>query len=165
MSRFIDLVGNQYGRWNVVSRAENQKKHAQFNCVCKCGTEKVVLGINLRHGRTLSCGCLLLETVTKHGHTTSGGRFSSTYGAWVNMKTRCYSKAFKQYKDYGGRGITVCSRWLNSFECFLEDMGERPFKLQIDRINNNGNYEPNNCKWSSPKENMANRRCSKLSIN
>ena len=96
---------------------------------------------------------------TTHGHTGGrNGKASPTYGSWANMLTRCYNRERPQWKDYGGRGITVCDRWRESFENFLADMGERPDGMWLDRINNDGQYEPGNCQWSTPKEQNNNRR-------
>lgn len=87
---------------------------------------------------------------------------TSTYRSWCGMKARCYNKKNKSYKDYGGRGIKVCGKWINSFESFIKDMGLKPAGSQLDRINNNGNYCKNNCRWVSPRENSNNRRSSRL---
>lgn len=93
-----------------------------------------------------------------HGHT-SNGRISSTYAAWYAMKGRCYNPRCAGFKNYGGRGIKVCDRWLNSFESFLADMGEKPSpELSLDRINNNGNYEPGNCRWATSSQQARNKR-------
>jgi len=93
----------------------------------------------------------------RHGHKSKNGRASPTYNSWRMMKTRCQNSNFPYYKDYGGRGIKVCERWMN-FENFLTDMGERPENTTLDRINNDGNYEPGNCRWATRKEQRRNQR-------
>ena len=118
--------------------------------LCKCGKEKEVLTYNVKSGRTKSCGCLRGEA-----HGLKG---SSTYNSWANMKNRCLSLSHDAFKDYGGRGVKICSRWKSSFNAFLEDMGERPNGHTLDRVNNNGNYEAKNCKWSTREEQANNTR-------
>ena len=157
-----NLAGQRFGRL-IVLEAEslsNLKRHIIWNCVCDCGKTKKTSGADLRNGHTKSCGCLHLDTVaelsTTHGHTKSKNR-SQTYGSWAAMLTRCSNKNAMNYKYYGGRGIIVCENW-KKFEIFLKDMGERPFGMSIDRIDVNGNYEFNNCKWSTASEQAANKR-------
>lgn len=156
------FLGNKYNRLTVIGEVEKQSRKRYLKCVCDCGQQTVVRSDKLKSGHTKSCGCLQRERVrdalskTKtHGMTNS-----SEYYIWCGMKSRCFNENNKRYKNYGGRGITVCDRWRDSFENFYEDMGPRPSSIhQIDRINNDGNYEPGNCKWRTPSENCLNRRC------
>lgn len=151
-----DLTGKRFGRLIVVSRSENINRHKTWLCRCDCGVEKIIGSSNLIGG-TKSCGCLKRETIinifTTHGMTKSPERMS-----WKAAKARCFNKNSDKYRDYGGRGITMCSRWVNSFQNFYDDMGVRPPGTSLDRIDNDGNYEPGNCKWSTPKEQQRNRR-------
>ena len=118
----------------------------------------VVPATNLITWRKISCGCL--ESAVKHGHA-AGGIISRTYKSWYGMKTRCYNPRQRQYKDYGGRGIKVCDRWLHSFENFLEDMGERPPGTTLERMDNDGDYCPENCKRATRVEQGNNTRTNK----
>ena len=121
-------------------------------CKCDCGTEKEIIMGNILSGKSRSCGCV---------HKTHGLTNTSTYKIWAKMKNRCSSEKTKSYKNYGGRGIFVCERW-DKFENFLEDMGERPPSLELDRINNDGPYSPDNCRWTTRKENGRNRRTNRF---
>jgi hypothetical protein len=142
----------KFGDWVVISGADTAKPL----CRCSCGTEKYVIRKNLRSGISTSCGCVrkqkLIERNTKHGK-----RFTRTWRIWRAMKSRCYNSNVPQYHNYGGRGIIVCESWYNNFENFLKDMGESPEGSSIDRIDNDGNYEPSNCKWSTAKEQSQNK--------
>lgn len=149
MGKFLDLTGKTFNRLTVISRAKNDKNgHLEWNVECECGNKKLVRGSRLRHNETKSCGCL---------QGTHHMRYSKVYNVWRGMKRRCYNINDKSFKDYGGRGISVCKGW-HKFEKFFEDMGEPPAKTQIDRINNNGNYKKSNCRWASYKENARNKR-------
>jgi len=157
-----DITGKKFGRLLVLSadKFSNSKRHIVWKCMCDCGNETSAIGSELRLGHKRSCGCfhldVLLETHTKHGHAKAG-QLSSTYISWASMHTRCSNKNSINFKHYGGRGISVCDRW-KSFENFLADMGERKDGMSIDRIDVNGNYEPNNCKWSTHSEQNKNQR-------
>lgn len=125
-----------------------------WKCACRCGETTTVRGTLLRAGKVKSCGCLskkALEKRTKHGYTSH-----PLYNQWNLMKDRCSNPNNKSYKHYGKRGISVCERWLE-FSNFAEDVSPRPKGAQLDRINNEGDYEPDNCKWVSPRENCNNR--------
>jgi hypothetical protein len=152
-----DLTGIRFGRLLVIG--PNDKEGAYFwATLCDCGTIKSAYGGNLRAGNIKSCGCLKRENNIKRCQT-HGKANHAEYKAWIAMRVRCYRKLGKGYPDYGGRGIKVCDRWLKSFDDFYHDMGPRPSKgHSIDRIDNNGNYEPSNCKWSTRTQQNNNTR-------
>ncbi len=167
--RTINLAGRRFGRLVVICRSTITKdRNAWWNCKCDCGQTIDTRSNSLRRGDTKSCGCLHRETGTdnlkvanaantKHGHALENGH-SRTYDIWQSAKQRCTNSNSHNWKNYGGRGIRMCARWLNSFENFLADMGEKPEGLSIDRKDNDGNYEPGNCRWATRKQQRANQR-------
>lgn len=158
-----DLSGRQVGRLTVIKPVSRKGMHVLYDCLCSCGTYTRVLGTHLINNRTSSCGCLRRElartkTVT-HG-ATRAHRPTPTYISWQGMNARVNDPNRANYKYYGGRGISICERWQgpNGFQNFLADMGERPEGLSLDRRNNDGNYEPDNCRWATRSQQMKNRR-------
>lgn len=156
-----NLIGQKFERLLVIQSAKKDKwGKSQWLCQCDCGREKIILDFNLKSGNTKSCGCLQIEKMiqrfTKHGHSKRN-KWSKTYKSWLDMNRRCNNPNDKDYCNYRGRGITICKRW-KKFINFLEDMGEQPRGLQIDRINNDGNYCKSNCRWATRKEQGRNRR-------
>jgi hypothetical protein len=154
--------GERIGRLAVVEQAPKVRRGRDWLCRCDCGTEIIVTNENL--GRcTFSCGCLQKERFEEQRHSgdatrTHGMYGTPTYNSWTAMRARCYRRGCNGYKNYGGRGITVCERWRSSFENFLADMGERPDGMTLDRINVEGNYEPGNCRWATKSEQRKNVR-------
>lgn len=152
-----NLVGQKFGRLLVIEDSDKRTNYnIRWKCKCDCGRFVDVLGLHLKAGATQSCGCLLLERVTRHGHCPISGT-SPTYRTWSCMIGRCRYPSHKQYKDYGGRGIKVCRRW-NVFSNFLADMGTRPVGTTIDRVDNNKGYAPSNCRWATMKQQQNNKR-------
>lgn len=159
MSAVINLIGKTFGQLRVTERAANDKRgRARWVCICACGNNAVAVGYLLRTSAAKSCGCMRATILATHAIKH---RLSDTpeHYIWRGMKQRCYNPNNKSFKNYGGRGITICDRWQNSFENFLADMGKKPSPTHsIDRVNNDGNYEPANCRWATNQEQSDNKR-------
>jgi hypothetical protein len=162
MAKVMDLINERFGRLVVVRREENSRAgKSRWLCICDCGNEKVVVGGNLKHRGQQSCGCLRDE-VTIRRNFKHGMMSHPLYGTWKNMRGRCNSPDHKNFEHYGGRGIKICPRW-DDFILFVKDMGERPHpKYSLERINNDKDYSPENCKWATHTEQRNNTRVNKI---
>lgn len=150
-------IGDKFGRLEVIENLGAIKGVIRFCCKCKCGNTKTVIGYDLYHGKTKSCGCLHREQLMIR-NTVHGMAKIPEYRLWCHMTQRCVNPKDASYKNYGGRGIKVCKEWLDSFEAFFKDMGERPEGLTIERKNNELGYFPGNCKWATHSEQNRNQR-------
>lgn len=161
----MDLTGVSFGQWTVLEASASHNKILYWICKCVCGCIKSVAGEDLRSGKSTKCkSCHGRIVGLRHGHAARG-KIAPEYNSWAQLKNRCLNQNNKRYADYGDRGIIVCEEWKESFELFLQHVGEKPFPdYSIDRINNDGNYEPGNVKWSSPKEQASNRRPKRISL-
>jgi hypothetical protein len=163
MPRLIDLTGRKFGRLTVEHLSGRDHGQTVWTCRCVCGNTKQIVSGSLTRGHTRSCGCLLLEHLGsgraryRHGDAV-GGRVTPELTSWMGMNNRCNNPRGQDYKDYGGRGIRICERW-KLYENFLADLGRKPSpRHSIDRIDVNGDYEPENCCWATPVQQRRNQR-------
>jgi len=158
----IDTVGRKFGSVFVISeQKEKVNNKIIFLCLCICGNKFTSDGYNIRAEKVRHCGCLTSQNLVK-ARTTHGMSYSKEYRTWEHIKDRCLREGSKDYKDYGGRGISVCNDWINSFKSFLDHVGVAPDSTHvIDRIDNDKGYEPGNVRWTTQKESSSNRRSSK----
>lgn len=164
MPKLVDMIGKRFGRWTVLERSTktDKAKNVYYRCRCDCGKEKDVLGTTLRNGKSVSCGCYQKQVAhenTKHGLTNT-----RLYKIWENMVQRCTNPKSDSYYKYGARGIKLCDKWRKDFLNFYQWAINNGYQddLTIDRIDNNGNYEPSNCRWATPKEQAQNTRVVRL---
>lgn len=157
----IDMIGKLFGRLTVLRDVGcNSRRERMYLCRCECGGTRRVRGTRLRSGVVADCGCsyqVRRHDIARRANWKHGMSRGSTYSSWHAMMGRCTSRANRSWKNYGGRGITVCQRW-HSFLNFVGDLGERPEGTELDRIDVNGNYEPGNCRWVTRSANFRNKR-------
>lgn len=153
----VDRTGDRYGMLTVIARAENYRGNAQWRVQCDCGRVKTYIGQDLARGKVRSCGCNNPMYATEHGMAST-----PTYRIWVGMRARCRNENHAAYHHYGGRGIKVHKPWDESFSNFFADMGACPPGRSLDRINNDGDYEPGNCRWATMKEQLNNTRVNRI---
>lgn len=150
-----DLTGKRFGRWTVLKYFGRRDRSSLWRCRCSCGVERNVSANNLKKGGSKSCGCARIQTTILRC-LTHGETGSRAFNVWRTMKNRCFNPKDKQFKDYGGRGITVCKRWVD-FGNFLDDTGQPPLGMTLDRIDNDDGYKPSNCRWATAREQAAHK--------
>lgn len=164
-NNFEDLSNTRSKKLLITDKTKIIKRTYYYYCICDCGKEKWISRNNLRNFRTKSCGCIVKESAKTHGLTKH-----YLYSTWIGMKGRCYCKNNPKYKNYGARGIKICDRWIkgdcnnHGFVCFLQDMGDRPLNYSLDRINVDGNYCKENCRWANSTIQSSNKRVSEKYI-
>lgn len=162
MPTTIFKVGDRHALLTIIEELPKAPTSRRYMVRCNCGTEKTVLGSALRPGGQVSCGCQKRQRAASGLRWTHREARTAEYTCWISMKTRCLNPNTDDFKHYGGRGISICQRWLDSYESFLADMGRRPSpKHSIDRINVDGNYAPENCRWATASEQRRNQRSMK----
>lgn len=161
-----DLVGRRFGKLVVLERHGCDKQNCvRWRCLCDCGKECFPIRYSLIAGLSRSCGCGRLAAIVRNGRWGGASmRLLSEYNSWRTMLSRCYSQTDFGFARYGGRGITVCRRWRNSFIAFVTDMGKRPAGMSLDRKNNDGNYCRSNCRWATRRQQAYNRSTNRILI-
>ena len=161
--RLIDLTGKRFGRLVVIERSDKIGSHPMWLCECDCGNRVIVDGANLRTNHTKSCGCYHSEIAPKN-RTKHGKSYTRLHRIWACMKQRCYYPKRHNYHNYGGRGITICDEWRTDFQAFYDWAMANGYNdnLSIDRVDVNGNYRPENCRWATMKEQQNNRRNTRI---
>lgn len=161
MVKKLELAGKKFGRLEVVSEADSLDGRSAWHCMCACGSRTIIRGSDIKTGNTRSCGCMKKERPSNLKHGQSKTRL---YLLWKQMVARCEYPSNTSYYRYGAIGIKVCPRWrygdgiMSGYECFVADMGEKPTGKSLDRVNNDGNYEPANCRWATYTEQARNKR-------
>jgi hypothetical protein len=165
MTKLIDIIGKKFGKWIVTIRVANKYgTRTRYLCECECGTKREVEGSSLRTGSSKSCGCVSTERISKL-RLTHGKTKTDIFVIWQGIKDRCYNEKGNHWNSHGKRGIKVYEEWIHSFEKFelyIKTLGIRPEGYTLDRINNDGDYEPHNLRWASPRTQANNTRSNRI---